>query len=131
MLIAGYALAAAVTFIAMRSFTPIRVAGQSMHPALHAGDLVFVRDRAPALGEVALLAPQGRGLVLHRVVDERGDGAVVTRGDANEIADATPTPAQHVRGTVVAVVPVGALIERWRARSACDTLSAQPNSTRR
>jgi signal peptidase I len=128
----AYALVAAIAFGALRAFEPVRVAGGSMHPALHAGDLVLVaRAREPSQGEIALVRLPGRGPVLHRVVELSDDGTVRTQGDANSAADLDPVATAHLSGTVVGVVPVGRWVARWRGDACCATLSAQPNSARR
>jgi signal peptidase I len=128
----GYLLVAAVCFAGLRWAEPVRVAGASMQPALWAGDLVLVsRDTEVPVGQVALLRAPGHGPVLHRVVERRTDGSVLTKGDANVHADLTPTERRHIAGRVVAVVPVGRMLARWRGLPGCDTLSAQPNSAPR
>jgi len=128
----GYGLAAAAVLGALAVWMPVRVAGRSMHPALHAGDLVLVRRGVSvAPGDVALLAPPGHGAVLHRVLSLRADGSARTRGDANAVVDFSATPRAGIVGRVVAVVPVGRAIERWRGETACDTLGPQPHTARR
>lgn len=112
----AYGLTAAACFLAVRAYTPIRVSGSSMHPALHAGDLVFVTRGTPQRGDIALLRMPGHGPVLHRIVGVEADGTVRTRGDANPVDDLEPVNREHVAGTVAAVLPVGAAIERWRGR---------------
>lgn len=113
--VASYALVAAACFAAVRLFAPVRVAGGSMHPALHTGDLVFVsRGTEPSRGDIVLFRAPGHGPVLHRVVAVEANGSVRTQGDANQIPDLEPVAKEYVTGTVVAVVPVGAAIERWR-----------------
>lgn len=111
----SYVLLASVCYGLLRWFEPVRVSGGSMRPALHAGDLVLVaRDREVGRGDVALLRPQGRGPVLHRVTTVLTDGSVLTKGDANGVADTLPTDRSRIGGKVVAVVPVGRWLERWR-----------------
>jgi signal peptidase len=111
----GYVLVAALCYGLLRWFEPVRVSGGSMRPALHAGDLVLVaKDREVGPGDVALLRLTDRGPVLHRVTTVLEDGSVLTKGDANDVADATPTERPRIGGRVVAVVPVGRWLERWR-----------------
>jgi signal peptidase I len=113
--IVGVYLCLAVTAVLfVGRYVPVRVKGGSMRPALRHGDVVLVRrDVMPAEGEIALLR-SGPAFVLHRVRVVRGNGALVTRGDANPVDDFRETPRRDVRGEVVAVIPVGAFVERWR-----------------
>lgn len=113
----AYLLVALVTFAVLQAFTPVRVLGGSMRPALTNGDLVLVaRQRRPGRGDIVLFRTPGRGPVLHRVTQVAPGGSLRTRGDANQFPDAEPVSAEFVKGTVVAVLPVGTAIERWRAR---------------
>lgn len=128
LLVAAVVLSAALV-IGARFATPVRVAGGSMRPALVPGDIVLVSRNEPLrVGRIALMKA-GSGLVLHRIIGIKADGSVRTRGDANPVADFTPTARQDVYGTATAVVPAGRLIERVK-RVACATLPPQSDSTR-
>ena len=112
-------IVAALLWGASITWQPVRVAGMSMHPALHAGDLVFVRRGSGVrAGDIALLTSEGHRQVLHRVVETEPDGAVRTRGDANPVDDLDTTPSSAVAGHVTLVVPFGMLLERWRGYAA-------------
>lgn len=84
----GLAIAAVLVAATLAVVRPVKVEGGSMHPALHAGDLVVVqRGCAPAVGDVVLFRLDGdRTATLHRVVGSQADG-LVTRGDANPTTD--------------------------------------------
>jgi signal peptidase I len=111
---------------------PVRVGGWSMGPTLSAGDVVLVRLGArPVQGDIVLLRSPGHEPVLHRVVELLDGGAVRTKGDANAVADLALATPSEVVGRSVGVIPVGALVARWKGRSACATMTSQPNSTRR
>lgn len=125
----SYALLALALFVVWTQFEPIRIVGGSMAPTLHTGDLVLVRRGAPtAHGDIVLAREPGRSAVVHRVHAVYPDGSVRLKGDANLTADLVGIDANHVTGRVVAVMPVGAVLERWRQAAAYDTLSAQQNS---
>jgi len=119
------AVIAAAVAVTSRWWMPVRVAGGSMLPALHHGDLAVVRVGAgPRVGDVVLISQPGRGLVLHRVTALEGSTAVRTKGDANPTPDVDPVELRHVKGTVATVVPVGGWLARWRERAGYATLAA-------
>ncbi len=129
--VVAYGTLLALGLFATQWFSLIQVAGGSMMPALTPGDVVVVmKSELPEQGDIALLR-SGQSLVLHRVIGVRGDGSINTRGDANPVADFTATRPSAVRGRVVAVLPIGAAVARWRRGGAYGTLPAQTHSTRR
>ena len=87
-----------------------------MEPALIAGDLVVYRRSEPDLrrGDLVLFEHEG-GLVVHRVAGVQRNGALRTRGDANDALDALPVEPDAVRGEVVLVVPAGRAASRLAA----------------
>lgn len=98
-------------------YEPVRVAGGSMYPALVTGDIAFVQRHAqPREGDIVLVRQAGHTPVLHRVLKVQGDGSLRLKGDANPVPDLTDVSSSDVAGPVVRVVPVGALLDRWRAR---------------
>ena len=112
----GYCLVAAVLVGALTLFEPVSVSGGSMMPALSPGDLAIVRRGAIARrDDIALVKQGGSGPFLHRVVALEAGGMLRTQGDANPIVDFKPVSPDDVAGRVVAVIPVGASIARWRA----------------
>lgn len=122
----------ALVWAAHSFVTPVRVGGASMSPALVPGDIALVAlGRRPIPGDIALVRAPGHEQVLHRVVQVADDGAVRTKGDANEVADFEPVPAGQVAGRCIGIVPLGAWLARWRGRAAYATMASQPNSTRR
>lgn len=89
----------------LRQFGAVRLRafGDSMWPAIQAGDLLDVREAAPALvapGDVVLFERRGR-LFAHRVV-WRGNGVLRTRGDTHWRADPIVT-ADDLLGVVTSV----------------------------
>ncbi|MGH3265711.1 MAG: signal peptidase I, partial [Trebonia sp.] len=69
----------------------------SMRPRIDPGDVIVAAPVAPDdvhAGQVVLVrdpAQPDRALV-HRVVQVRPDGQLITQGDANRDADSTPVP---------------------------------------
>lgn len=115
LLCAPYAVFGVLSFALLTAFVPVRVAGQSMVPALRTGDVAVVRrDSRPTQGDIALVSQPGHASVLHRVVEVRGDG-LVTKGDANRYPDMQAVDRSEVRGVVVAVLPLGRVIDWWRS----------------
>lgn len=113
------------------------VGGDSMAPALEAGDVAVVRRGAQVrTGDVLLFRRTGYGHVLHRAVALHVDGTVATRGDANPTGDREPVPRGDVEGRVVGALRLAragrstAASARW-CRSACARLLPQSHSERR
>ena len=115
--------------------TPVRVAGGSMAPALHARvtSSSWRCAHRPSAGSIALLrSPATRARAAPGDRRREADGSVRTRGDANPIADFDRDAGDSGRGRGgAASCRSGRLLERWRGSAACATLSAQSNSTRR
>jgi signal peptidase I len=96
-------------------YKPVTVAGGSMHPSLHVGDIVLVRRGSPiGVGDIVLVATKRHGDVLHRVSAITSDSRLATRGDANPVADFVTLPRDAAQGRVELVVPAGRLLEGWR-----------------
>jgi signal peptidase I len=124
-------IVAVLVWAAHAIVTPVRVGGWSMSPTLAPGDIVLVRlGRRPILGDIVLVRAQGHAPMLHRVVELLDGGAIRTRGDANEIDDLEPAHAEEVAGSSIAVVPLGAVLARWRGQAPYATMASQPNSTK-
>ena len=87
------------------------VEGASMEPALHPGDVIVYRryGASPRVGRLAVFEHRA-ALVVHRVIGTMADGALRTRGDANDTLDRDPVMPEAIRGEVVLVVPSGRLI---------------------
>lgn len=92
----------------------------SMQPVLRPGDVAVI---APAgVGSQGL--PSGRvvlvedssmasGFYLHRVVGHDVQGRVITRGDANRVADTVPVEPERIKGQLRLVVPLVGLPVVW------------------
>jgi signal peptidase I len=101
----------AVTLVPMIfGWRPYVVESGSMQPRINIGDVVLaspVSDRNAVLGRVIVFnsASKAGEIVTHRVI--RFDGAhLVTKGDANQIADTGRIEMKDVRG-------LGRLLVRW------------------
>src|SRR5574340_575126 len=92
------------------------VEGRSMEPTLYPGDaIVYSRmPSTPQQGDLVVFE-HGDILVAHRVAGLMRDGSLRTRGDANESLDASPVDSTDVRGTIVAILPVGRLMAKVAA----------------
>lgn len=115
--VAAYGLVVAVVLGLWAVYEPVRVAGGSMYPALVTGDIALVRRHAlPRKGDIVLVRQAGHTPVLHRVLEVHGDGSLRLKGDANPVPDISDVSSSEVAGPVTRVVPVGAVLDRWRAR---------------
>lgn len=86
------------------------VVSGSMEPELSVNDLIVVKPcDVYAVGDVVVFS-SGASLVVHRILSIDGE-TVVTKGDANNTADA-PIRLEDIKGRVVATLPhVGAAVE--------------------
>jgi len=89
---------------------PSAVAGSSMSPALHLGDMVVASKVTPdTIREGDIIEfQQGEMRVIHRVIDiQESDGSTqfITKGDANSIPDASPVSLEQVKGRLIFAVP--------------------------
>jgi signal peptidase I len=116
-------------FLAGTSTYPIAIVqGNSMYPNLQNGDLVFFKSidqQNISVGTIIVFVQSDTGvtmldsltkpILIHRVVGSlvQADGTVCyyTKGDNNQVNDSFVTPADHVLGTPVLVIPkVGLLL---------------------
>lgn len=84
----------------------------SMQPAFDTGSLIFVKAAEPsdiAIGDIITFQGSGGAgyLTTHRVVDiNQGEKlSFVTRGDANNVNDPKPVPAENLVGKVSLAIP--------------------------
>ncbi|MFE7407580.1 signal peptidase I [Isoptericola sp. NPDC057559] len=114
LLAAGGALLLVVVIPRLAGATPYGVATGSMRPGLDVGTLVVVRPvDADEITTGQVVTYQLRSgdptVVTHRVVGlgttASGERTLVTRGDANEVADPRPVQAVQVRGVLWYAVP--------------------------
>ena len=102
------------------------VAGHSMEPTLHYGDLIVLVKTGPRelrVGDIVLWCRGPTSCVVHRLVAVHGATAI-TKGDANPAPD-PPVPLDAIRYRVVARIPREAYVAPlvlgvalWAARAA-------------
>jgi signal peptidase len=94
----------------------------SMEPAIRTGDVVVIapvplevaREGALVGAVVQVDNPVRPGqLLLHRVVERKTDGSLVTKGDNNQSRDYAPVRPEHVRGVARLRVPGAGLPMLW------------------
>lgn len=110
--VAGAALLVGLVVPRLAGATPYTVTSGSMEPVLPVGSMVVVRPRSTvALGDVITYQQRSGAapVVTHRVVgvgiSPDGRLAYTTRGDANQIDDASAVRPEQVRGVVWYHVP--------------------------
>ena len=88
-------------------YCPLIVLTGSMEPEISSGDMIICHTIEPSevkTGDViSFFDPEGNGLsvVTHRVVEivqENGSLSFRTKGDANNVEDKTPVPAENLVG---------------------------------
>ncbi len=83
----------------------IVITGNSMEPTFYAGDLAVIR-RAPSyeVGDVVAYRHPEIGIVIHRIVERRGD-RFVFQGDNNDFRDGYKPTEDELIGELWFVVP--------------------------
>lgn len=87
--------------------TGVIVRGNSMHPALHDGDIVFVLTGGEKLktGDVIVYRESRQGfLVIHRI-ESMIEKRFITRGDGNQECDPISVTPEQIVGKVRFVIP--------------------------
>ena len=122
------ALAVAWMLFAPRAFggqmTYVIVAGASMEPALHQGDLVLVR-RAPSyqIGQVVAYDHPRVGPIIHRIIGTDGIHYVL-QGDSNNWIDSYAPKATEVKGASwIVITGAGSLLASLRTPAGLALLS--------
>lgn len=77
----------------------------SMNPAIPPSSAVIVEKGVYRVGQVITFAT-ANGVVTHRLVEQRSDGTLVTKGDANATVDPGTLAPANVIGGVVAAPPL-------------------------
>jgi signal peptidase len=110
-------LVAAPGFVGLHSIT---VAGGSMNPTIPLGSVAVTRtievDQV-AVGDIVVFVPPGGHVpVMHRVIDMKRDGKVLTvhtKGDANNFVDPHVTKMKGSGEEVVAHIPFVGYVLNW------------------
>lgn len=138
--IAGSAVATLIlwTFAPMLiGWSPVVITSGSMQPGVRPGDIVVVEPvdatATPLdVGDVATYRQPGAGhRVTHRVEAVNDDGTYTTKGDANERADSTPLPADHVEGRARVLVPYAGMAATSPAARVVATVAGLAIAARR
>lgn len=99
----GVALASAATYA---THGVVLVTGESMSPALRAGDVcVYRRNASVDVGDVVVYRRADGARVVHRVIGVGERGELRTKGDASAVADRDVVPARDISGPVIVRVP--------------------------
>jgi signal peptidase I len=125
----GIVIAASVAIV-LSGLGALVVTGDSMRPAMRAGDVaIYLGSASVGVGDVVVYQPSAGGRVIHRIASLEGTDTVRTRGDANTAVDREVLSTSQVRGRIVAVVPTGWMARvDWPARAA--TLMSQFDTKR-
>jgi signal peptidase I len=95
----------------------------SMEPAVSVGDVVIGTDRPDGdpvpVGRVMIFdnpdSASPHGTLVHRVMENLGDGTYVTAGDGNRDNDSTPVPAESFHSRATLCIPFVGLPVVWWA----------------
>jgi signal peptidase I len=115
--VAGSLIVATLVPLAF-GWSPSVVLSGSMRPGVNPGDVVMTAPATPerfGAGQLIRFVDPGqpdRHLV-HRIVEVKPDGTLVTKGDANSVSDSRAVPAAGVTGIVRLRVPWVGLPRLW------------------
>ena len=112
-LVSVIALYLPITLAHARGYEVYDVVSSSMEPAIPVGSVIYVETlRAEDVAEGDVIAFHGGSSVIaHRVVKNRvGEGEFITKGDANQGEDMTPTPYGSLIGKVVFHIPYAGVL---------------------
>jgi signal peptidase len=126
-LLSAVVMAAATTLFSLFVWTvlpfavgwsPSVIVTGSMEPSIAPGDIVVTAPIKPEqlkLGYVIRFRDPSNAhpYLMHRIIEIKDDGNLVTKGDANQSADSTPVPPSHVTGVARLRVPVIGLPAVW------------------
>ena len=104
--------ALAVILIAPRvmGYQTLAVLSGSMEPEISVGSIVFTKEADPELleiGDIVTYRLSGNTMVTHRVIEnDKTAKQLITQGDANETADASPVTYDNVVGKVAMHLPL-------------------------
>lgn len=95
---------------------PLVITSGSMQPTLRPGDVVLIAEPSGPVAQRTVITFEAAGdpnqRITHRVY-EVGDGAYVTKGDANPTIDSERVPFESVEGVGRLVVPLVGLPMLW------------------
>ncbi len=111
------------------------VAGGSMEPTIAFGSVAIMRDIEDTstleVGDIIeYVAPDTHHVTTHRIIGiEDGGRAFTTRGDANNVQDKLPVPAEDVMARYQYAVPeLGSILHRAHSREGYLALVLVPGS---
>jgi signal peptidase len=95
---------------------PYVVLSGSMEPKIKTGSVCFVDTKAAfegiKPGDVIAFETANGALVTHRVIKIK-DGAMETKGDANQVTDGLTTTKENFRGKSVFSIPIAGYVISW------------------
>ena len=112
--ITGFALLIGVG--QLTGVVPYVVLSGSMEPQIRTGSVCFVNTKASfeeiKAGDVIAFETVNGTLVTHRVIKIK-DGAMETKGDANQVTDGFTTTKENFRGKSVFSIPCAGYVISW------------------
>lgn len=111
-------LAFLVAGVRLFGLRPYVVLSGSMEPTFMTGSAVYVKDVDPEdieVGDIITFSIDDGNVATHRVTEVLGSGSGLsfrTKGDANDVEDASPVSASQVQGRALFSIPyLGRLLE--------------------
>ncbi|MCI9129399.1 MAG: signal peptidase I [Eggerthellaceae bacterium] len=131
LVISSFALASLTFAPSLVGISPYVVTSRSMEPSIQQGSLAFANTGVTGLdiqeGDAIAFSIDGTDgeVCVHRAhrMDMEG-GAVITKGDANEVEDLDPVPFARVLGRVDASIPKVGYLLVWACQNKLALISA-------
>ena len=94
----------------------IMIAGASMEPNLHYGDLVIVREsQTYGVGDIVTYSHPTIGPVIHRIIDRKGESYTL-KGDNNDWIDSyEPAPSELIGKSWIHIPGAANIILKFRS----------------
>lgn len=107
----GILLAVALVGVRLFGIEPYVVLSGSMEPTYHTGSVIYIKEADASqleVGDAITFSIDNDTIVTHRiieVVEENGETAFRTKGDANDTEDGSSVLASQVLGTPIFSIP--------------------------
>jgi len=86
-------------------YARVIVVSGSMSPAVEIGDMLIIREADKYITDDIITFRSGESYVTHRIIGFDEDGRAITKGDFNNVRDASPVSFKDIEGKYVLRIP--------------------------